>query len=96
MYSKRFANRVQELKEVKSALNIIETKIKFTYEPLPEIFKQMPENLQQNIGEIFINTNKKMNLQSTKEAWESSVEESKTSLNKEDKNIIKKLGNMLR
>ena len=32
--SKRYKNRVIELKKFKDAINILETKIKFTYEPL--------------------------------------------------------------
>ena len=39
--SKRFKYRVVELKEFKSALNIMKNKIKFTYKPLDEIFKEI-------------------------------------------------------
>ena len=38
--SKKYILRVEELKDFKNALNIIENKIKFTYEPLGEIFTQ--------------------------------------------------------
>ena len=37
--SKTYENRVVEFKEFKNILNIMKTKIKFTYEPLAEIFK---------------------------------------------------------
>ena len=40
-FSKKYAYRVKELQEMKNALNIFMTKIKFTYEPLGEIFKQI-------------------------------------------------------
>lgn len=40
-YSTRFKNRVIELKEFKSALNIMKNKIKFTYKPLEEIFEEI-------------------------------------------------------
>lgn len=40
-YSTRFKNRVIELKEFKSALNIMKNKIKFTYKPLGEIFEEI-------------------------------------------------------
>ena len=39
--SKMYENRVNELKEFRNILNILKTKIKFTYEPLAEIFKQI-------------------------------------------------------
>ena len=38
LISKKYILRVKELKDFKNALNIIGSKIKFTYEPLPEIF----------------------------------------------------------
>lgn len=36
--SKKYKNRVIELKKFKDAINILETKIKFTYEPLRRNF----------------------------------------------------------
>ena len=38
---------------IKNALNIFMTKIKFTYEPIPEIFNEISENMNKNIGSIF-------------------------------------------
>ena len=49
LISKKYTNRVKELKEFKNALNIIETKIKFTYEPLGEIFKEISSSFSTNI-----------------------------------------------
>ena len=40
-YSTKFKNRVNELKEMKNALNIMKNKIKFTYKPLGEIFQEL-------------------------------------------------------
>ena len=34
--AKKYSNRVDELKEMKNALNMFLTKIKFTYESIPE------------------------------------------------------------
>ena len=34
LISKKYIDRVEELKEIKNALNIFKSKIKFTYEPL--------------------------------------------------------------
>ena len=41
IFSRKFKNRVIELKEFKSALNIMKNKIKFTYKPLCEIFDEI-------------------------------------------------------
>ena len=34
LISKKYSKRTEELKQIKTALNMLETKIKFTYEPL--------------------------------------------------------------
>ena len=44
LISKKYLNRVKDLKEMKNALNIFSTKIKFTYEPIPQTFKEISEN----------------------------------------------------
>ena len=42
--SQKYKFRLDELEEMKNALNIFKSKIKFTYEPIPEIFKQIAQN----------------------------------------------------
>ena len=48
-----FKDRLEELEEIKNALNIFKSKIKFTYEPIPEIFKEISLNTSKNISNIF-------------------------------------------
>ena len=96
LISKKYINRVLELKEIKNALNILKTKIKFTYEPLPEIFKEMSQNLEYSIGEIFYITSLKMQTIPVKEAWCDTINNLNLNLNEEDKNILKGLGKLLR
>ena len=93
--SKRYILRVKELKDFINALNIIESKIKFTYEPLPEIFKQTSRLVSENISKIFVNASKYMKEVSCEDAWNRSVSESNTYLNKEDIENIKGLGKLL-
>ena len=50
--SKSYENRVIELKEFKNILNIIKTKIKFTYEPLADIFRQISNNNETNVEKV--------------------------------------------
>lgn len=99
LFSKKFSKRVKELKKFKEAYNIIESKIKFTYEPLGEIFNQISNILknQSKIGEIFKITSEKMKQYDFKTSWENSLEENKNNLNlkDEDISILKNLGNML-
>ena len=51
--SKKYAYRLEELEETKNILNIFKSKIKFTYEPIPEIFKEVANTSKTNIREIF-------------------------------------------
>ena len=93
--SKRYTLRVKELKDFSNALNIIENKIKFTYEPLSEIFIQTSRLLSENISNIFINASNYMKRFSSEEAWNKSVEQSSTYLNKEDIENIKSFGKLI-
>ena len=61
--SKRYVYRLQELEEMKNTLNILKNKIKFTYEPIPDIFKEISNNSNKNIGQIFKKAEEKMEKQ---------------------------------
>ena len=50
--AKMYENRVKELQEFKGTLNAMKTKIKFTYEPLEEIFIDISKNDKNNISKI--------------------------------------------
>lgn len=93
--SKRYTLRVNELKDFKNALNIIENKIKFTYEPIPEIFMQTSKLLSENISKIFIAASNYMKELNSQEAWDKSLNESNTYLSKDDIENIKGFGKML-
>ena len=97
LYSKKYINRLKELEKLKSALNIFKAKIKFTYLTIQEIFNQIYENNQDNIGEIFKKANDYMNEENSQVAWERALEnvKEKTSLNEEDITALKTLGKML-
>ena len=93
--SKRYILRVKELKDFKNALNIIESKIKFTYEPLSEIFMQTSNLLSENISKIFVKATNYMKELNAQEAWNKAIEEGDTYLNKDDIENIKSFGKML-
>ena len=94
-FSKKYVIRVKELEEMKNALNMFKTKIKFTYEPIPEIFEEISKNVNQNIGQVFIKAKEKMQSKTANISWEESVEESQNYLTKEDKDILKTLSKLL-
>jgi len=95
LLSKKYINRVIELKEIKNSLNIFKTKIKYTYEPIPEVFKEIGVNTKQNIANIFINASNNMEKMTAGEAWIESIRTSSTNMNKEDLNILKNLSKLL-
>lgn len=95
LISKKYLNRVKDLKEMKNALNIFSTKIKFTYEPIPQTFKEISEKVKPNIANIFKESSKKMQNENAGKAWEEALEESNTSMTKEDIEVLKNLSNLL-
>lgn len=95
--SKKTSDRVKELKEFKKATNMIENKMKFTYEPLGEIFNSISKTTCENISAIFKAGSKNLKEENIKNAWKNAIElnENYLHINQEDKNIILSLGNSL-
>lgn len=93
--SKKYSTRVKELKEFRVALNIFEEKIKFTYEPIPEVFEEISEKLVKNVGQVFKTASENMKFESAGEAWEDAINEAEVKINKEDKEVLKGLAKML-
>lgn len=92
-----YINRVKELISIKSALNILENKIKFTQLPLRDIFKTIEENCaEKNIKNIFhtLSEENSMNTNIHKE-WESIISSKESNLNDEDKKILADMGKIL-
>lgn len=94
--SQKYKYRLEELEEIKNALNIFKSKIKFTYEPIPEIFKEISKNTRNNISTFFNKVIEKMETQTASSAWEEAIDEFSGNLNKEDKQTIKTLSKLLR
>ena len=102
LISKKYLNRVKDLKEMKNALNMFSTKIKFTYEPIPQTFKEISQKTNPNISNIFKNVCEKMDNQNAGKALEEALEEwlealtmESTNFTKEDIGVLKNLSNLL-
>lgn len=96
--AKKYKDRVEVLQDFKILLNILKAKIKFTYEPLPEIFNQISSNAQKNnkkICKVFENASTYMKTIVAGDAWNKAVDECKLIQNEEDKKVIKDMGNLL-
>lgn len=94
--SSNYKNRENELKEIKGALQMMKTKMKYTYEPIPEIFDEIASTTKMSISSIFKMAKEEMNRCSAGQAWNIAIEKTSTSFNKEDKEMLKGLGKMLR
>ena len=93
--SQKYKKREFELKEIKSALNMFKSKIKYTYEPIPDTFMDISENYSCNVSNIFRIASLNMKEKSAGEAWNEAVESTYTNLNSEDRNVLKSLSKML-
>ena len=94
--SQKYKFRLDELEELKNALNIFKSKIKFTYEPIPEIFEEISKNTNYNISKLFKQSVLNMKNETASVSWEKSIEGFSGNLNKEDKQAIKTLSKLLR
>ena len=94
--SQQYLYRLKELEEIKNALNIFKSKIKFTYEPIPEIFEEISENTSPNISNLFVQAKEKMKVKTAAIAWEEVTDGYVGNLNQEDKQAIKTLSKLLR
>lgn len=96
LIAKKYENREKELKDMKNALNIFETKIKFTYASLPEIFGEIGEQFKENIvGEIFRKSANLMKEKSAGESWNESIDKVSSNISQEDKVVLKNLSKLL-
>ncbi len=91
----RYKNRVNDLKNIRNILNILETKIKFTYEPLPQIFEEISNEFTGEVSRIFQTAKEKMLELSAGEAWHFALKNSNTNMNEEDLNILNGLEKLL-
>ena len=91
----KYVYRLDELDEMKNNFQIIENKIKYTYEPLEDIFSEIAEISSFSVKEVFLKTSQNIKRKGAEMAWKDEIKESDLSLKKEDKNILKEFGNLL-
>lgn len=95
LISKKYSNRVNELKEFKNALNIFKTKIRYTYEPIPEIFKEISKNVNSNVSSVFKSAAEKMEFCPAGEAWNLALKLDNLNIDDEDRNALNNLSKLL-
>lgn len=95
LISSKYKNRLNDLKELKSILNIMNTKIRYTYEPIGEIAFEISQMNNTNVGKLFGEFSSLLKTRTITEAWNIAIDTYGNNFSKEDKNIIKGLGKML-
>lgn len=85
--SKKYSNRVNELQETITALEILESRINYTYDTIPEIFDFISRHLKTNIKNIFEYSAEKLNIDknfSAGELFASTIDEERILLDMTD------------
>ncbi len=95
LISKKYVNRVNELREFKNALNMFKTKMRYTYEPIPDIFVEIAKNTSSNISNVFKKAVEKMPVCTAGEAWNLALKLEDLNIDDEDKNVLENLGKLL-
>lgn len=95
LLSQKYKYRLDELDELKNNFKIIENKIKYTYEPLEEIFAEVAEISTFSISQLFKNVANNIKEYGAEQAWKSQVKQIDLSLKKEDKEVLKEFGILL-
>ena len=88
--AKRYSNRVNELQETITALEILESRINYTYDTIPEIFDFISRHLKTNIKNIFEYSAEKLSIDknfSAGELFSSTIDEERILLDLNDVDI---------
>lgn len=92
--AKSYDSRVEELKKVKNALEMLKSKIEFTYAPIRDIFEEVTDTIYTGKENIFQNTVCQMDKTGVANAWNLAVEKEEK-LTNEDKSTLKLFGKLL-
>ena len=95
LFSRKYINRVNELKDFKNAFNIFKTKLRYTYAPLDEIFMDISKSIKGIVGEAFLDICNSMKIQDATESFNSAIDTTNLNLTVEDKETIKNLSKLL-
>lgn len=93
--ARKYKERLKELKDLRFAMSVFETKMKLTKEPIPVIFREITNQIEGNIAKIFENAADHMEYTTAGNAWNESLTITKTNLNTEDLEMLKTFGKML-
>lgn len=92
--AKTYDNRVIALKKFKNALEMLKSKIEFTYEPIKDIFEEISKIIYSEQDNVFASTINIIDEKGVNDSWNLAVE-NENNFNDEDKSTIKMFGKLL-
>ena len=95
LLSRKYKYRLEELDELKNEFKIIENKIKYTYQPLEEIFFEIAEISSMEVKSLFREVASNIKAKGAEKAWKDGVKKVDLSIKKEDKDILNEFGVLL-
>lgn len=96
LISKKYSNRVSEIQDVITGLELLEGRLNYTYDTIPDAFKFIAKHMKTNVKRIFEISSQKLFCEknfTASEVFEATVDEEKNflSLNSDDTEVIKGL-----
>ena len=98
LLSKRYADRLNELRDLYVLINILQNRIKFTQLPLIETFEQIGNiSVKTGVKNIFLKCSTELKNNKLEDSWKDTIKQEKVFLNlkNEDIETISTLGNIL-
>ena len=90
LISKRYSSRVEEIQDLITALEILESRLNYTYDTMPDAFAFVGKHMRSSARKIFEISSKKLQIEKSftaSEVFESTVDEEKAFLNLNDNDI---------
>lgn len=96
LVSKRYSNRVDEIQDLITALELLESRLNYTYDTIPDAFGFVGKHMRSSAKKIFEIASQKLQIEksfSASEVFESTIDEEKAflSLNENDIEVLKSL-----
>lgn len=96
LISKRYSSRVDEIQDLITALEILESRLNYTYDTIPDAFSFVGKHMRSSAKKIFEIASRKLQIEKSftaSEVFQSTIDEEKVflSLNENDIEVLKGL-----
>ena len=95
LLSRKYKYRLETLDEFKNEFKIIENKIKYTYQPLEEIFSEIADISSYEVKKLFEDVASNIKAKVAELAWKEGIDKADLNIKKEYKESLKEFGTLL-